>query len=142
DVIDDEGVLSFDVYKSKTEAGVRYTPVHPAIKPIIERLIKESTDGFLIKSPAGNKYGIRSDAYSKQFGRLKTIAGFNEQFVFHSLRATMITQLHRADVPPITIAAMVGHETGTVTFDVYGEGPSPQQKFEAISKVDYGLEIN
>ncbi|WP_442963335.1 tyrosine-type recombinase/integrase, partial [Pseudomonas sp. PA-3-11C] len=43
DVIDDEGVLSFDVYKSKTEAGVRYTPVHPAIKPIIERLIKEST---------------------------------------------------------------------------------------------------
>lgn len=142
DVIDDEGVLSFDVYKSKTEAGVRYTPVHPVIKPIIERLIKESTDGFLIKSPAGNKYGIRSDAYSKQFGRLKTACGYNEQFVFHSLRATMITQLHRADVPPITIAAMIGHETGTVTFDVYGKGPSPQQKLAAISKVDYDLEIN
>jgi integrase len=140
DVIDDEGVLSFDVYKSKTEAGVRYTPVHPVIKPIIERLIEQSTDGFLIKSPAGNKYGIRSDAYSKQFGRLKTALGYNEQFVFHSLRATMITQLHRADVPPITIAAMIGHETGTVTFDIYGEGPSPQQKFEAISKVDYGLD--
>ena len=142
DVIDDEGVLSFDVYKSKTEAGVRYTPVHPVIKPIIERLIKESTDGFLIKSPAGNKYGIRSDAYSKQFGRLKTACGYNEQFVFHSLRATMITQLHRADVPPITIAAMIGHETGTVTFDVYGKGPSPQQKLAAISKIDYGLDIN
>lgn len=140
DVIDDEGVLSFDVYKSKTEAGVRYTPVHPVIKPIIERLMEKSTDGFLIKSPAGNKYGIRSDAYSKQFGRLKTSLGYNEQFVFHSLRATMITQLHRADVPPITIAAMIGHETGTVTFDVYGEGPSPQQKFEAIAKVDYGLD--
>lgn len=142
DVIDDEGVLSFDVYKSKTEAGVRYTPVHPVIKPIIERLIKESTDGFLIKSPAGNKYGIRSDAYSKQFGRLKTACGYNEQFVFHSLRATMITQLHRADVPPITIAAMIGHETGTVTFDVYGKGPSPQQKLAAISKVNYSLGID
>jgi integrase len=141
DIVDDEGVLSFNVHKSKTEAGVRYTPVHAAIKPLIERLIKESTDGFLIKSPAGNKYGIRSDAYSKQFGRLKTDLGYNEQFVFHSLRATMITQLHRADVPPITIAAMIGHETGTVTFDVYGKGPSPQQKFSAISKIDYALDL-
>ena len=54
----------------------------------------------------------------------------------------MITQLHRADVPPITIAAMIGHETGTVTFDVYGKGPSPQQKLAAISKIDYGLDIS
>ncbi|MEG0632163.1 MAG: tyrosine-type recombinase/integrase [Pseudomonas sp.] len=141
DVIDDEGVMSFYVYRSKTEAGIRYTPVHPVIKPIIERLMKESTDGFLIKSPAGNKYGIRSDAYSKQFGRLKTALGYNEQFVFHSLRATMVTQLHRADIAPITIAAMIGHETGTDTFDIYGKGPSPQQKLAAISKVNYGLDI-
>ena len=142
DVIDDEGVMSFDVYKSKTEAGIRYTPVHPAIKPIIERLMKETTDGFLIKSPAGNKYGIRSDAYSKQFGRLKTALGYNKQYVFHSLRATMITQLYRADVAPITITALVGHETGTVAFDIYSDGPSPQQKLAAISKVDYGLGID
>lgn len=142
DVIDDEGVMSFHVYKSKTEAGIRYTPVHPVIKPIIERLMKETTDGFLIKSPAGNKYGIRSDAYSKQFGRLKTALGYNEQYVFHSLRATMITQLYRADVAPITITALVGHETGSVTFDIYSDGPSPHQKLAAISKVDYSLDID
>ncbi|MFV3373900.1 tyrosine-type recombinase/integrase [Pseudomonas sp. NY11226] len=141
DIVDDEGVLSFDISKSKTIAGVRYMPVHPVIKPIIERLVKESTDGYLIKSPAGNKYGIRSDAFSKQFGRLKTSLGYGAKHVFHSFRGTMITQLHRADVSPVNIAAIVGHETGTSTFDIYSEGPSPQQKLAAISKVDYKLNI-
>ena len=141
DIVDDEGVLSFDIDKSKTKAGVRYTPIHPVIKPIIERMMKDSKDGFLIKSPAGNKYGIRSDAYSKQFGRLKTALGYDKFHVFHSFRGTVITQLHRADVPPITIQAIVGHETDTVAFDTYSEGPSPQQKLAAISKVNYGLDL-
>lgn len=142
DIATEEGIECFYFYDGKTAASERHTPIHPAIRETVEKLIRESTDGFLIKSPAGNKYGNRSDALSKQFGRLKTSSGYNSQYVFHSFRKTVITQLQRADVPGILIASIVGHETGTITFDVYSSGPSPQQKYKAISKIKYKLRKN
>jgi len=139
DIVSEEGIKCFYFYDGKTAASERHTPIHPAIQDTVERLIRNSKDGFLIESPAGNKYGNRSDALSKQFGRLKTSLNYNSQFVFHSFRKTVITQLQRADVPGILIASIVGHETGTVTFDVYSAGPSPKQKHDAISKLKYEL---
>ncbi|PRA61281.1 hypothetical protein CQ065_18565 [Pseudomonas sp. MYb187] len=141
DVVTEEGVQCFYFYDGKTAASERHTPIHPAIKETVERLIRNSKDGFLISSPAGNKYGNRSDALSKQFGRLKTTLEYNSQYVFHSFRKTVITQLQRADVPGILIASIVGHETGTITFDVYSAGPSPKQKYDAISKLKYKLKL-
>lgn len=139
DIVTEEGVKCFYFYDGKTAASERHTPIHPEIQDTVERLIRNSKDGFLIESPAGNKYGNRSDALSKQFGRLKTSLNYNSQFVFHSFRKTVITQLQRADVPGILIASIVGHETGTVTFDVYSAGPSPKQKHDAISKLKYEI---
>ncbi len=140
DIVNEEGIKCLYFYDGKNAASERHTPIHPAISQIIEKLISNSTDGYLIKSPAGNKYGNRSDALSKQFGRLKTSLGYNNQFVFHSFRKTVITQLQRADIAGILIAAIVGHETGTITFDVYSAGPSPKQKLNAISKLKYAIE--
>lgn len=139
DIVTEEGIQCFYFYDGKTAASERHTPIHPAIKATVEKLIRNSKDGFLINSPAGNKYGNRSDALSKQFGRLKTTLEYNSQYVFHSFRKTVITQLQRADVPGILIASIVGHETGTITFDVYSAGPSPKQKHDAISKLKYKL---
>lgn len=141
DIVIEEGIECFYFYDGKTAASERHTPIHPAIKKTVEKLVSNSNDGFLIKSPAGNKYGNRSDALSKQFGRLKTGLEYNSQFVFHSFRKTVITQLQRADVPGILIASIVGHETGTITFDVYSAGPSPKQKYTAISTISYQLNI-
>lgn len=139
DIIHDEGIKCFSIKDAKTAAGERNIPIHPALLHVIDRLADKSEDGYLIKSTSGNKYGNRSDALSKQFGRLKTDLGYNSQFVFHSLRKTVITQLQRADIPGILIAAIVGHETGTITFDVYSSGPSPSQKLNAISKLKYPI---
>lgn len=139
DIINDEGIKCFSIKDAKTAAGERNIPIHSALLHVIDRLVENSEDGYLIKSTSGNKYGNRSDALSKQFGRLKTDLGYNSQFVFHSLRKTVITQLQRADIPGILIAAIVGHETGTITFDVYSSGPSPSQKHKAISKLKYPL---
>lgn len=138
-IISDENILSITIEDSKTEAGVRVVPIHPKLKPVINKLLKSSMDGYLIPAPAGNKYGIRSDALSKAFGRIRTAAGFGPQFVFHSIRKTVITLLQRADVPGLLIASIVGHETGTVTFDVYSAGPSPQQKYKALCKIKYNF---
>lgn len=139
DIIQEEGIQCFSIKDAKTAAGDRSIPVHPKLLHVVERLVKQSEDGYLIKSTSGNKYGNRSDALSKQFGRLKTDLGYNSQFVFHSFRKTVITQLQRSDVPGILIAAIVGHETGTITFDVYSAGPSPKQKHTAISKLKYNI---
>ncbi|WP_024666742.1 site-specific integrase [Pseudomonas syringae] len=137
DLVDDEGVYCISLDDGKTRSSVRKVPVHPDLLPIIERMKKNSKDGFLVPSPAGNKYGIRSDFLSKAFGRLKTSMGFNEQYVFHSFRGTVITQLQRAGVPELTIKCIVGHETGEVTWDIYSDGASPAQKFDGIKKLKY-----
>ncbi|MFJ2357468.1 tyrosine-type recombinase/integrase [Pseudomonas fluorescens] len=130
-----DGVKMFDIVDSKTVAGIRQVPVHPKLTALVDRLAEASTDGYLVPTDSNNKYGIRSDALSKAFGRLKTTMGFDRTRVFHSIRATVITQLVRADVPDRLIKELVGHETGTVTFDVYSDGSSPKQKFAAISKL-------
>jgi len=134
-IINIEDVQCFDIADSKTLAGIRLVPIHPALKTVVKRLLKDSVDGFLVHSKSRNKYGNSSDPLSKAFGRLKTAHGFGKQHVFHSIRGTVITQLLRANVPGTLIAEIVGHETGTVTFDAYSEGASPIQKLKAISKL-------
>lgn len=136
-VVKIESVMSFKIEDSKTAAGIREIPVHPAIQSTVDRLISNSVDGFLLQCSAGNKYGIRSDSLSKAFGRLKTAEGYGRQYVFHSIRKMVVTLLVRASIPGPTVANIVGHETGTVTFDVYDEGASPKQKLEALSNLSF-----
>ncbi|MGY1446254.1 tyrosine-type recombinase/integrase [Pseudomonas chlororaphis] len=130
-----DDVKMFDIVDSKTVAGIRQVPVHPQLTALVDRLTKSSTNGYLVPTDSNNKYGIRSDALSKAFGRLKTTMGFDRTRVFHSIRGTVITQLVRADVPDRLIKELVGHETGMVTFDVYSDGSSSQQKFDAVAKL-------
>jgi len=138
-VVKVEGVLSFKIDDSKTVAGIRQIPVHPSLSATVDRLIADSTDDFLLPSSAGNKYGIRSDSLSKAFGRLKTAQGFGKHHVFHSVRSMVVTLLLRSGVPGPTVANIVGHETGLVTFDVYDEGASPRQKLDALSNLSFNF---
>ncbi|MFP6797499.1 MAG: tyrosine-type recombinase/integrase [Pseudomonas sp.] len=125
------------IENAKTNSGNRHIPIHPNIKELVDSLIKKSTDGFLISSSSGNKYGNRSDSISKRFGRLKTTLGFESGKVFHSIRKTTATLLQRAGVPPLTIAAIMGHKVNHITFDIYSAGPSFQQKDLAIKKLQF-----
>jgi len=134
-VIEPDGIKSFDIVDSKTAAGIRVVPIHPALSALVDRMVEQSKGGYLVPSDSKNKYGIRSDALSKAFGRLKKAQGFGPQQVFHSIRKTVVTQLDRASVRWTLIAELVGHETGTTTMDVYSQGATAAQKLEAISKL-------
>lgn len=134
-----EGVQSFRIEDSKTRAGIRSVPIHSKLKSLIDRLAASTKDGYLIPTASKNKYGNRSDGLSKAFGRLKQDLSFGKAHVFHSIRKTVITQLQRQNVTGILIAELVGHETGTVTFDVYSAGHSEEQKSNAIEKLDFKL---
>lgn len=54
---------------------------------------------------------------------------------FHSFRHAVVTELIRADVPDALAKELVGHETGSVTHDVYSKGASTKQKLAAISEL-------
>lgn len=134
-VITVDGIKCFDFPRSKSKASKRVVPIHPELLLTIDRLRDDTTDTFLIPTSSHDHYGKRSHAISKAFGRLRTAAGFSKLHVFHSFRHTVVTGLVRADVPDALAKELVGHETGSVTHDVYSKGASTAQKLEAISKL-------
>ncbi len=85
DAVVEDNHRALRIRQAKTQAGVRFVPLHPAIAPVVDRLIEESGDGFLISSGAKNQYDQRSPGLSKRFGRLKKEPGFGPELVFHSL---------------------------------------------------------
>lgn len=131
----EDGVLIFDIIDSKSPAGIRRVPVHPNLIPLVKDLADTSSDGWLLPINTKNKYNRRSGPLSKKFGRLRTKLGFSSNYVYHSFRMTSVTELVRAGIPGTLIAELVGHLTKTITFDVYSQGASTKQKFEAISKI-------
>ena len=127
----------FTIRKSKTDAGVRQIPIHPAVAPLVARMLEASTDGYLLPSSTDNQYGERASALGKKYGRLKTAQGFGANLVFHSTRNTLITLMQRAGVSEGVAADIVGHEKQTMTYGLYSSGSEQAQKLEAISKVSY-----
>lgn len=127
----------FTITDSKTDAGVRQVPIHPALILLVESMAKASTDGYLVPSTAAGKYGVRSDPLSKRFGRLKESMGFGPGHVFHSIRKTVATLLEQAGASEGVAADILGHEKKTLSYGLYSSGSSMAQKLEAISKVSY-----
>lgn len=120
---------------TKTEASLRDCPIHPAVAPLVARMLAASKDGFLVPSTADNQYGNRSGPLSQRFGHLKKALGYGRAHVFHSTRSTLITMMERARVPEGIAADIVGHAKKTITYGLYGTGSAAQQKLDAISKV-------
>lgn len=128
--------VSFHIEQAKTTAGEREVPIHPKIAGLVSILLEGSKDGFLFEG-GHNKYGNRLDPLSKRFGRLKTAAGFDKQFVFHSIRKTTITLMHQAGADIAVMPAVVGHETGLFSLDRYSAGPSMPQKRQVIELLSF-----
>ncbi|NIZ14719.1 tyrosine-type recombinase/integrase [Phaeobacter sp. HF9A] len=134
DSIDD---TSFGIEDAKTSAGIRKIPIHSAIKRIVERLRATSQDGFLISGLTINKYGDRSNAIGKRFGRLKKRCGFGEGFVFHSFRKGVATQLEEAGISENISARLLGHELQTMTYGLYSGGVTFETLQDAVEKLDW-----
>lgn len=120
---------------SKTSAGNRTIPIHSNIKYKVRNLIESSTDGYLISGLTFNKYGDRSNAIGKAFGRLKSKLGYSDSHVFHSIRKTVVTQLENAGVSENLAADIVGHEKPRITYGLYSGGATIQVMREAIEKI-------
>jgi integrase len=127
----------FRVEDSKTSAGIREVPLHPALANMVKRLKEKAADGFLLDGSDEGAFGKRSDALGKRFGHLKTKLGFGDQHVFHSIRKTVVSQLEQAGVNENITADIVGHDKPRITYGLYSAGASMAQKADALSRVAY-----
>lgn len=84
-----------------------------------------------------NKYGDRSNAIGKRFGRLKTRLGFGSDYVFHSFRRAFSTQLENAGIERTTVARLMGHELGDETFGGYSDGLHFEKLKLAVANIRY-----
>jgi len=119
-------------------------PVHPALSPLIKRLEKTSTDGYLIPGLLrGGPDKKRAWYVGKRFGRVISQLGIEDEALdFHALRGTVITQLESAGVLESTIQLIVGHKRQGMTLGTYSAGVPDKVKREAIVRVSYGKALD
>ncbi len=127
----------FEIVASKSAAGVRTVPIHRELAQTMARLVDQSKDGYVLSGLAANRNGDRGDAIGKKFSRLKKAMGFDDRYVFHSIRKTVVTILENAGVPENVVADIVGHEKTTMTYGLYSGGVSLTVKGEALDKLTY-----
>jgi integrase len=137
----------FDIRKAKTRWGVRKVPIHPDLKPIIERRTKGKGPGeFLIeelKAPAGRpdercaKATERFTLYRRSVGVDDRAEGQRQSNIdFHSFRRWFCNTAERAGQPPHIIEAVVGHKRAGMTLGKYSkEGPSIAQRRTCVESV-------
>ncbi len=128
---------SFRVVAAKTDAGVRVVPIHAELAPTLARLIAASDGGYVLSGLTFNKYGDRSNAIGKRFGRLKADLGHGSQLVFHSIRRTVVTILENAGVSENVVADICGHEKPRITYGLYSGGTTLEVKRAALAKLAY-----
>ena len=134
-----ENVLAdrLKIEDSKTEAGWREVPIHPHIQKLVERLAAGRKDGYFLAGLTSNKYGDKSNAIGKRFGRLKTKCGYGRDYVFHSLRKGVATQLEGAQVPENHVARLLGHKLNTMSYGLYSGGLPIEILKEAVSHLNW-----
>ena len=125
-IVEVEGVTSFNVGVSKTKAGQRIVPIRDCIRDAV----------LANKDNWGNP-----EAFSKRFGRAKkrVLGADNRRSMsFHSLRVSFITYVGRADWTEQQCAWLVGHEEGkgsTMSGQLYFKGYSVAKLKEIVESV-------
>lgn len=128
----------FTVEDAKSESGWREIPIHHEIKPVVERLVASSSDGFLFSGQKPNKYGQRTQRMGKRFGRLiKSVGSYKTGVGAHSFRRALATMMLENGVEEPKAAAIIGHEIGTMTYGVYADSLSFAEKNAIIQSISY-----
>ena len=135
----------FRVRASKTAAGVRRVPIHSDLAAIVTRRL----EGKAVKAHLFDEAGTpradrsRSAAVSKRFGHYRKRLGVHDaiegrrqsRIDQHSCRRWFITAARNAGMDQAVVAAVVGHQAGNLTDDVYHGGPSDVLRAACVAAV-------
>jgi integrase len=113
--------IAFMPMCDKTEAGDRFAPIHPQIAGLIRTQARnvQKNGGYLFRINANNKYNERGSLIGKRFGILKTKMGFDERFVFHSIRKPVVNMFENAECPEGVASDVVCRCKKTMTYGLY-----------------------
>jgi integrase len=130
--------------EGKTESSIRDVPIHPIIKPLVDKLKQSSTDGYLITGlKRGGSDQKRNHYAVKRFGIIKNEAGVKDAaVVFHSLRKNFSGELERAGISENLAQQIVGHKKQSLTYGLYSQGVRIGQLAEAVAKVTHGSNVD
>ena len=133
----------FKVLEGKTKASRRKIPIHPALKPLVERFLDSKEEVYLIKGIKSGGYdNKRSWNFQKKLGRLRKKIGIPEGVVFHTLRNTFATRMENLGIPRNHISQLMGHEDSNMALTVYSGGLVIECLVESIKKLTYGEEVD
>ena len=137
-----DGILQIKAGKSR--AAVRRVPVHEVIRPLVDRLVETTGDGYLIPGLlTGGKDNKRGHYLGKRFSRAVRQAEVTDsRVVFHGFRRTVVTKMETAGVPLLVQQDIVGHERRGVTERNYTDDVDDARKTEALAHVSYGPEVD
>lgn len=152
DVVQVDGVWCFDINNAgnkqlKNDASVRVIPVHPKLIELgLIRYYETMKDTGQPRLWMNLSY-IHLHGYTNTFG--KWYQRFNREFVtedpkrvFHSMRHLVTDTLKQVGVQEAIIAEIVGHTNeGSETMGRYGKRYQPKILLEALTKLDYGVEV-
>jgi integrase len=72
-----EEVRYFEIIDAKSNAGLRDVPIHSKLDSLVDQLVVNSTDGFLLSGESITKNDERGDAIGKRFKTLRDGLGFD-----------------------------------------------------------------
>lgn len=142
----------FTISQAKTRAGIRRVPIHSALTDIVNRRtasgspsgpVQDATAYLFPEAGPPRPGRERSMAVSKRFGHYRKRLGIDDHtggqrqssVDFHSWRRFFVTRARNAGIDRAVVAAIVGHETGSITDDLYSGGPSDQQRRACVEAV-------
>lgn len=138
DVAEDGALV---VREGKTAAAVRRIPIHPVLRPLVDRLIMTTNDGYLIPGLlTGGTDSKRGHYLGKRFSNIRRKLGLDSpQTVFHSFRNALAQRCEDKEVPESTTELIGGWSRGRrMSYGLYSPGPSFETLRRASAKVSYG----
>ena len=136
DVVTSDGVRCFRI---RVDKGIRpethrhqLIPIHSKLTDIVDRLLRDSTDGYLLPLN-GRTYDGRSKALQGQVKKAGSITA-------HQFRTSIITMLHNSPVPlsEKSIYSLVGHAVGKDEHSKsYLRGFKPSVLVPAVEAIDW-----
>jgi integrase len=137
---------TFNIRRSKTNAGIRKVPIHPDLVSTVQaRSAGKAQDDFLLhEAKAGGGWGEeRSMPFSKRFQTYRVSCGVDELLEgrrrslvnFHSWRRWFITKADQQGHRREDIERIVGHKVQGMSLGLYSGGASIAQLKVVIESV-------
>jgi len=130
-----EDVIRVNITAGKNQATVRVIAFHPALAPLLKKLIANSKDGFLIPdSDSVRGRGTRGSTLYSEFKR-DLFGSDLTKYTYHSFRHRFKDVAAECEMPDVVSDKFIGHK------NMYGQGVSLQKQLEWLLKMEQGADV-